>query len=190
MVVGWHLFLQELDFTLEYVEGVEITIADAMSRFRINNSPPKLETAIQGTYILSDETFRLIEQCHNTFNGHGRVKRTIHKLHLLKLKWPNMRLDVKTFIRECPYCQKMSQIQVPIQAYKYVTSTCRPMECQNIDFIGPYPDILVIIDCFTRWVELYAVPEATAHEACLCLIQHFGRYCEESYNTLTEIVQR
>jgi transposase InsO family protein len=64
-------------------------------------------------------------------------------------------------------------------AYKYVTSTYRPMECLHIDFIGPYPDkgyVLVITDCFTRWVELYAAPEATAHEACLCLIQHFGRY--------------
>jgi hypothetical protein len=30
-----------------------------------------------------------------------------------------MRLDVKTFIRECPCCQKMSQIEVPIEAYKY-----------------------------------------------------------------------
>jgi hypothetical protein len=30
-----------------------------------------------------------------------------------------------------------------------------------------------MIDCFTRLVELFAVPEATA---CLCLIQHFGRY--------------
>jgi transposase InsO family protein len=30
-----------------------------------------------------------------------------------------------------------------------------------------------MIDCFTRLVELFAVPEATA---CLCLIQHFERY--------------
>jgi RNase H-like domain found in reverse transcriptase len=37
MVVRWHLALQELDFTLEYVKGVENTIADAMSRLCINN---------------------------------------------------------------------------------------------------------------------------------------------------------
>jgi hypothetical protein len=59
MVVRWHLALQELDFTLEYVKGVENTIADAMSRLCINNTPPKIETAImsaiQGTYVLSNE---------------------------------------------------------------------------------------------------------------------------------------
>jgi hypothetical protein len=130
MVVRWHLALQGLDFTLEYVKGVENTIADAMSRLCINNTPPKIETAImsaiQRTYLLSNEAFNHIEKCHNTFNGHGGVKRTMHKLNLLKLRWPNMRLDVKTFIRECPCCQKMSQIKVPIQAYKYATLTYRP----------------------------------------------------------------
>jgi hypothetical protein len=53
------------------------------------------------------------------------------------------------------------------------------MECLNIDFIGPYPDqgyVLNIVDTFTRWVELYAVPHATADEACKCLLIHFGRY--------------
>jgi hypothetical protein len=88
IVVRWNLALQELDFTLEFVKVVENTIAGAMSRLFINNTPTKLETAImsaiQGTYILSEESFRLIEQCHNIFNGHGGVKRTMHKLHLLK----------------------------------------------------------------------------------------------------------
>jgi hypothetical protein len=73
----------------------------------------------------------------------------------------------------------MSQIKVPIVAYKYTTSTYRPMECLNIDFIGPYPDkgyVLTMVDTFTRWVELYAVPEATSEQAALCLLQHFGRF--------------
>jgi hypothetical protein len=85
MVVRWHLALHELDFTLEYVKGVENTIADAMSRLCINNTPPKIVTAImsaiQGTYVLSNEAFYHIEKCHNTFNGHGGVKRTMHKLN-------------------------------------------------------------------------------------------------------------
>ena len=35
----------------------------------------------------------------------------------------------------------------PINSYRYTTSTYKPMECLNIDFIGPFPDkgyILVI----------------------------------------------
>ena len=44
MVVRWHLALQELDFTIEYIKGAENTIADAMSRLCVNNTPPKSET--------------------------------------------------------------------------------------------------------------------------------------------------
>ena len=53
------------------------------------------------------------------------------------------------------------------------------MECLNIDFIGPFPDkgyILVMIDTFTRFVELYATKDATAKAACTALVEHVGRY--------------
>ena len=53
------------------------------------------------------------------------------------------------------------------------------MECLNIDFIGPFPDqgyILVIVDTFTRWVELYHTTDATALSAAECLLKSFGRF--------------
>ncbi len=53
------------------------------------------------------------------------------------------------------------------------------MECLNIDFICPFPDggyILVIVDTFTRWVELFPTPDATAASAAQALLQHFGRF--------------
>lgn len=53
------------------------------------------------------------------------------------------------------------------------------MECLNIDFIGPFPDggyILVIVDTFTRWVELFPTTDCTAASAAQALLQHFGRF--------------
>jgi adenine-specific DNA glycosylase len=53
------------------------------------------------------------------------------------------------------------------------------MEVLNIDFLGPYPDkgyVLVIIDTFTRWIELFPSEDATAKAALDGLLQHFGRY--------------
>ena len=61
----------------------------------------------------------------------------------------------------------------------FSTSTYTPMECLNIDFIGPFPDggyVLVIIDTFTRWVELFHTKDATAASAANYLLQHFGRF--------------
>ena len=53
------------------------------------------------------------------------------------------------------------------------------MECLNIDLIGPFPDqgyILVIVDTFARWAELYHTTDATALSAAECLLTHFGRF--------------
>ena len=52
-----------------------------------------------------------------------------------------------------------------IHAHGFTTSTSTPMECLNIDFIGPFPDkghILIIVCTFTRWVDLYGTADATA----------------------------
>jgi Integrase zinc binding domain len=183
MIVRWHLALQELDLDIQFVAGVDNEIADAMSRLCINNKPPKTSECILASidtpYVVSNDNYLMIGYVHDGVMGHGGVERTLKKLETLNQFWPNVRLDVKTYIRDCACCQKMSQIKIPINAYKYTTSTYRPMECINIDFIGPYPDkgyVLNFIDTFTRWVELNPVPEATAEYAAKCLLQHFGRY--------------
>ena len=57
----------------------------------------------------------------------------------------------------------LSKNEIPIHAHDFTTSTYTLMECLNIDFIGPFPDqgyILVIVDTFTRWVELYHTTDA------------------------------
>jgi hypothetical protein len=53
----------------------------------------------------------------------------------------------------------------------------------NVDTIGPFtPDafgnsyIIVVIDTFTRFIELYKSPDATALSAARALLQHCGRY--------------
>jgi transposase InsO family protein len=53
------------------------------------------------------------------------------------------------------------------------------MECLNIDYVGPYDDggsVLVLVDCFTRWVELYPTTDVTAATTAHHLLNHFGRF--------------
>jgi transposase InsO family protein len=57
------------------------------------------------------------------------------------------------------------------------------MERIYADSIGPIPAdekgnqyILVIIDGFTRWIELYAIPDTTADTAARCLLDWTGRF--------------
>jgi Integrase zinc binding domain len=129
-------------------------------------SNPMIALALQELdFTIHYEHKLMLDTVHNGGIGHGGVERKLKKLADLNLSWPNMRQDVREHIRLCACCQKIRQIKIPINAYEYTTSTYRPMQCINIDFVGPYPDkayVLTFIDTFTRWVELYPVPEATA----------------------------
>jgi hypothetical protein len=90
---------------------------------------------------------------------------------------------VTQFIKQCPVCQKLSTLHVPIQARAFTTATYEPHQRLNVDTIGPLPSdadgncyILVLIDTFTRWIELYPIKTVTALDAAKVLLQHFGRF--------------
>ena len=181
MVVRWWMALQELDFDIAHVQGVKNIIADTLSRLCENKKEGQVRfvAALHVQQPITTEHYDRIAFCHNTIVGHGGVERTLRKLKQLKYNWEYMRSDVKEFIRKCPCCQKLSQVKPAIHALSYTTSTYSPMECLNIDFIGPFPDsgyLLVIICTFTRWVEIYPTADASAKSACEALLKHVGRY--------------
>ena len=186
MIVRWYMALSEFNFKLEFISGADNGIADWMSRLCYNHMNDNTEYSSDDIFVssiipkfkLSNEQYKLISKVHNSTVGHFGVERTIVRLQLTS-SWPYMRQHVKHFISRCPCCQKMSMLRSPIAAHPFTTSTYTPMECLNIDFIGPFPDggyILVIVDTFTRWVELYHTDDATALSAAQALLSHFGRF--------------
>jgi hypothetical protein len=81
--------------------------------------------------------------------------------------------------------QKMSMLKIPIHAHGFSTSTYTPMECLNIDFIGPFPDggyVLVIVDTFTRWVQLYHTKDASALSAAQYIKYRITHKYSQVYN--------
>ena len=94
--------------------------------------------------------------------GHGGVEKTLDHLNKANLHWRYMRKHVRQFIQQCPVCQKMRELRRNIKVHPFTTASYAPMEVLNIDTISPVEKdefgneyILVIIDCFTRWVELF-----------------------------------
>ena len=73
----------------------------------------------------------------------------------------------------------MSAVRIPINVHKFTTAGEVLFDVLNIDFIGPFPDgthVLVIVDSFSRWTELFHCKDSTAESACRCLLEHFGRF--------------
>jgi hypothetical protein len=122
-------------------------------------------------------------QVHNSKVGHAGSEVTRLRLSAQGHVWSGMRADIRQGISECPCCQKMSQIQPAIHVSPKTLATGAPMVMISMDTIGPLDAdengnqyVLVIIDHFTRWVELYATRTTTAEEATPLLVSYFGRY--------------
>ena len=193
VIVRWAIALSELDFSLGFIAGTKNIVADSMSRLCENHmletpsgvaslkniSASIISASIIEKFEIPQEKHDIIASHHNAMVGHMGVQSTIKRLTSSNHSWPFLRQHVKHFVRHCPVCQKLSAVKFPTHAHPFTTSTYEPMQCLNIDFVGPFPDegyILTIIDTFTRWIELYHTPDATAQSATNCLLKHFGRF--------------
>jgi hypothetical protein len=86
---------------------------------------------------------------------------------------------VNEFIRQCPYCQISNRLKIPIKTHPITCASYNPFEVLHLDHIGPLPKdthgneyILVIIDAFSRWVELFPTKSTTALETALFILNH------------------
>jgi len=145
-VLRWKLYLQDKNFDLYHVAGKEMHqfVPDALSRLCVNNNPPPL-TATESMLVvlrpaihLDPETYRLIQEVHNgevghwglhiskkllRNNGHGRI--------------PNR--DIQAFIRQCPACQVMNRLKIPIKTHPFTCASYNPFEVLHLDHSGPLP---------------------------------------------------
>ena len=186
-VLHWKLAIQEYDFYLSHVAGITNVVADGFSRLLSDaemdtiNDIPRI-CILTGDEI-SPEKYELIRTVHNALVGHRGIERTVQYLKAQGHEWAHMRKDVATFLRHCPTCQKMSTTPAANNPAMFTTSARIPHELINIDTLEVgqedhegYQHILVIIDSFTRWVELYPLKTLTAEEAITAIIHYFCTY--------------
>ena len=101
-------------------------------------------------------------------SGHVGMKKTKFKLQQIAY-WYDVKTDVKLFIQRCENCAKNKPpCQKPRGNLGSIIAGA-PWEHVATDFIGPLPTtkngnryIVVFMDHFTKWVEIFAVPDQTA----------------------------
>ena len=193
----WCLEIQAYDFHIEHIAGESNVVADNFSRLCRNEADnsclPSAEEKLQLNALVNElvvplDRRDLIERVHNSVVGHFGKERTIKLLLKQGHRWKSMRQHVSSFINTCPVCQLRDPMRLQIETHKFTAGAYRPMEVINIDTIGPLQKdssdcqyILVIIDCFTRFVELYALPDTAALPCARALLNHVGRYGAPMY---------
>ena len=132
MIQRWFMSLMQLDFGLEYLKGSLNFVSDAFSRLCANRmlEMPReftpediMVSAVYPDLAVPPEKAALIASVHNSLCGHHGVERTIKKLKTAGHDWPFLRPHVRKWIKECPLCQKISQIKRQIHASPFTTST-------------------------------------------------------------------
>ena len=187
--------MEKTDFHLYHVPGKEVHqfVPDALSRLCENNMPARLEPvddipgpeirpprlnlnggtvghigALQTKLRIPKDVYCKIAAVHNSTMGHWGLSLCKKKL---KDQGVTDRM-ITQFIRQCPCCQVMSRLQVQIKTHPFTCASYNPFEVLHLDHIGPLKVdaagnkfILVIIDAFSRWVELYPTKTTTALES-------------------------
>jgi hypothetical protein len=162
-VMRWKLKIQEFDFELKHVPGVENRVADVLSRidtgpeceYEIDEptkvckylaclrleDPEDIETqslnASWESTPIPEDKYAIIKQAHNGLIGHHGVDNTIANILKSNGKWEHMRPQVRKFIRECDVCQRHDDQKNVTVTMGYSTSGREPFECINLDIRGP-----------------------------------------------------
>lgn len=204
-VIGWKLLIQEFDFEVQYIKGEKNIVADMLSRNTLAEmgvdeveSEPKTDLAklmrpdvsskLPGHLFMFDgiipqREYEILRGVHNSVVGHNGVDNTMIKLKSANHEWKHMREMVDKFIKDCDCCQKATSRKYKNDVALYTTVGMNLMQVLNIDSIGPLePDadghthMIVIIDKFSRWLELYPTKGADAISAARALLNHYGRF--------------
>jgi hypothetical protein len=125
----------------------------------------KIVIPVEATHLQRE----LLDLAHEK-GGHGGVKSTLDRLRRGPVTWANLKKAVSDHVASCPACQR---VKAPSDTQDVGTLTpfspVGPFQHVVIDYLGPLPEsalgnkyILVLVDRFTRWIELVATPAADA----------------------------
>jgi hypothetical protein len=111
----------------------------------------------------------IIKQMHaSLLSGHLGRKRTIHKI-LQQFYWYELRHDVMMSLKRCDTCAANKTPPKHPRASMGDMRTGAPMDRLCTDIMGPFPltprgnrYVLVVTDAFSKWVEIFPVPDQTA----------------------------
>ena len=94
--------------------------------------------------------------------------------------WHDMQSDILEYVHTCQLCNRNKKPQVKPQAGLGCFHAGAHMECIHMDMLGPFPQsewgnkyILVIVDQFSKWVKIHAIPDILAEQTAQCVINQF-----------------
>lgn len=109
--------------------------------------------------------------------GHMGVKRTLLKIRE-RFYWIHCREDVEDWCRKCTSCAAVKGPQTRSRGALQIYNVGAPWERIALDVAGPFPEsengnkyFMVVMDYFTKWPEVFAIPNQEATTVADKLVQ-------------------
>ena len=156
--------------------------------YKIKNSNRHYNQRVLGTkhllVIPKLMQHKLLQWAHDhPTAGHTGQQKTLFRLKA-RVFWESMRKDVYNYVIACPACQQFKYNNAPMSSPMQLHVVAEPWHTIGIDIMGPFPAtqrkkrfLLVIVDYFTRWIELFPLHSTTSTQIADILTNEvFTRY--------------
>ncbi|GFS52302.1 hypothetical protein TNCV_4850271 [Trichonephila clavipes] len=115
--------------------------------------------------------------------GHFGVMKTLHRVRE-RFCWGKVRADVEQWCKSCDACSARKGPKIRSRGKLHRYNVGAPFERIAFDILGPLPRtvsgnkyLLVAMDYFTKWPEVYPIPDQEAPTVAEAVVQHWiSRY--------------
>ncbi|GFY07046.1 retrovirus-related Pol polyprotein from transposon 412 [Trichonephila clavipes] len=115
--------------------------------------------------------------------GHFGVMKTLHRVRE-RFFWGKVRADVEQWCKSCDSCSTRKGPKIRSRGKLHRYNVGAPFERIAFDILGPLPRtasgnkyLLVVMDYFTKWPEVYPIPDQEAPTVAEAVVQHWiSRY--------------
>ncbi|GFT58330.1 retrovirus-related Pol polyprotein from transposon 412 [Trichonephila clavipes] len=109
--------------------------------------------------------------------------KTLHRVRE-RFCWGKVRADVEQWCKSCDACSARKGPKIRSRGKLHRYNVGAPFERIAFDILGPLPRtasgnkyLLVVMDYFTKWPEVYPIPDQEAPTVAEAVVQHWiSRY--------------
>ena len=102
---------------------------------------------------------QILEELHESRQGASRMKGRA----IMVVWWPNLDKDIENLVSNCTACQSSRSLPLlaPLHPWSWPD---RPRSRIHLDYAGPISNqmLLVVVDSFSKWIEVLPVKKASA----------------------------